>query len=291
MDRRFSKVVIEEPDEKAACDMLIGLKGRLEDFHGVSISPEICRYAVQLGARCLRQKHFPDKAIDLLDEACSAKKLAAADNSELDRAFENYISGRSDRGEYLDAVAKAHKRTELDRETLEQVVSRSTGVICTAADDDERLRLRGLEQRLNSTVIGQEKAVAAAARAVRRRRLGMRRGRRPVAGFVFAGTAGVGKTMLARELAAQLYGEDSLIRLDMSEYMEPHSVAKLIGAPAGYVGYEDGGRLVELIRRTPAGVLLFDEIEKAHRDIFGILLQILEEGVLTLPAYGIAVLK
>ena len=281
MDRRFSKVVIEEPDEDSTYDMLRGLKGRLEEFHGVSISDDICRYAVTLSGRFMRHKHFPDKAIDLLDEACSARKLAAGKKEGLDRAFERYITGKSDRSEYLDAVAKARRLTVLDRSTLEQVACRCTGSNCAAADDEERKRLRSLEKRLNSKVIGQEKAVLAVARAVRRRRLGLRRGRRPVGSFVFAGSAGVGKTMLARELACLLYGEDCLIRLDMSEYMEAHSVSKLLGAPAGYVGYEDGGRLIELIRRKPAGVLLFDEIEKAHRDIFGILLQMLEEGVVT----------
>ncbi len=281
MDRRFSKVVIEEPDEDSTFDMLRGLRGRLEEFHGVSINDDVCRYAVTLSGRYMRQKHFPDKAIDLLDEACSARKLAAGKKEGLDRAFERYITGKADRSEYLDAVAKARQLTVLDRATLEQVAGRCTGLKCAAADDEERRRLTGLEKRLNGKVIGQEKAVSAVAGAVRRRRLGLGRGRRPVGSFVFAGSAGVGKTMLARELAGQLYGEDCLIRLDMSEYMEPHSVSKLLGAPAGYVGCEDGGRLIELIRRKPAGVLLFDEIEKAHRDIFGILLQMLEEGVVT----------
>ena len=282
MDRRFSKVVVEEPNEETACLMVMGIRDRLESFHGVDISDELCRCAVELSGRYMRQKHFPDKAIDLLDEACSAEKLRRAEQYSPDRAFERYISGETDRGEYLDAISNARKRTVLSRETLLRVVSMSTGTDCSIAkDNEERLRLQELEMQLNRAVIGQEKAVAAVSRAVRRRRLGLGRDKRPVGSFVFAGAAGVGKTLLARELANALCGKECLIRLDMSEYMEPHSVAKLIGAPAGYAGYEDGGRLIELIRRCPSGVLLFDEIEKAHRDIFGVLLQMLEEGVIT----------
>ena len=281
MDRRFSKVVIEEPDSETAYKMLMGMKDRLEDFHGVTISSEMCRCAVELSGRFMRQKHFPDKAIDLLDEACSVCKLEAGSRNELNRAFERYVAGETDRGEYLDAISMARKRMHLSREILERTAARCTGVSCAAADEQERLRLNGLEEKLNSIVIGQERAVAMVAKAVKRRRLGLKRGKRPVGCFVFAGAAGVGKTMLAKTLAQQLCGSDSLIRLDMSEYMEPNSAAKLLGSPAGYVGYEEGGRLIELIRRKPAGVLLFDEIEKAHRDIYGILLQMLEEGCVT----------
>lgn len=281
MDRRFCRVDISEPDEDTAYRILVGLKGRLEDHHEVSIPEEVCRSAVELSGRYMKHKHFPDKALELLDGACSAAGLAAGEDRTPERAFEKYLAGEIDRGGYLDAISKAHRRTVLTRDILEQTVSRCTGIVCSCADTDEREALRHLEEKLNSTVIGQERAVAAVSRAVRRRRLGLERGGRPVGSFVFAGPAGVGKTMLARELSALLYGRDSLIRLDMSEYMEPHSVAKLIGAPAGYVGYEDGGRLVELIRRRPCGVLLFDEIEKAHRDVFSVLLQMLEEGVIT----------
>ena len=281
MDRRFCRVDINEPDEETAYNMLMGLKGRLEDFHNVSIPSEVCRSAVELSGRYMKHKHFPDKAVELLDGACSVAKLSADEHSAPERAFEKYLAGEIDRGGYLDAIANAHKRTVLTRGMLEQTVSRCTGIKCTCADTDEKESLRHLEEKLGEAVVGQERAVAAVARAVRRRRLGLERGGRPVGSFVFAGAAGVGKTLLARELSSILYGKDSLIRLDMSEYMEAHSVAKLIGAPAGYVGYEDGGRLVELIRRHPCGVLLFDEIEKAHKDIFGILLQMLEEGVIT----------
>ncbi|MBQ8966184.1 ATP-dependent Clp protease ATP-binding subunit [Ruminococcus sp.] len=281
MDRRFTKVIVAEPDEDTACAMLMGLKDRLEGFHGISISEEVCRQAVKLSGRYMRQRHFPDKAIDLLDEACSARKLAAAVNRDLDRAFERYLAGEADRGEYLDAISMARRRTELSCETLEEVIERSTGICCKGAEGEQRERLTHLEERLNRKVIGQRAAVAAVVRAVKRRRLGLTRGRRPVGAFIFAGAAGVGKTLLARELADTLYGEGSLIRLDMSEYMEAHSAAKLLGAPAGYVGYEEGGRLIELIRKTPCGVLLFDEIEKAHRDVLNILLQMLEEGVIT----------
>lgn len=282
MDRRFSKVVLEEPDEETTYKMLMGLKERFEDFHGITVPPEVCRYAVELSGRYMRQKHFPDKAIDLLDEACSAAKLSATgDRKEVSTAFERYLAGETNRSEYLDIITEKKRRAVLTKDVLEQVVSRSSGVSCQTADETERARLVGLEKKLGEAVIGQEQAVSAVARAVRRRRLGLKKGKRPVGSFIFAGAAGVGKTMLAAELAGRLYGEGALIRLDMSEYMEAHSVAKLIGAPAGYVGYEEGGRLVELIRRHPCGVLLFDEIEKAHRDIFGILLQMLEEGVLT----------
>lgn len=282
MDRRFSKVILDEPDEETAYKMVLGLKDRFEDFHGITVPSELCRYAVELSGRYMRQKHFPDKAIDLLDEACSAAKLAASgDRQQASLAFERYLAGETDRSEYLDIITEKRHRAALTKDLLEQVVGRSAGVSCSAADEEERKKLADLEKLLSDDVIGQERAVSAAARAVRRRRLGMKKGKRPVGSFIFAGAAGVGKTMLAARLAERLYGKDALIRLDMSEYMEAHSVAKLIGSPAGYVGYEEGGRLVELIRRHPCGVLLFDEIEKAHRDVFGILLQMLEEGTLT----------
>ena len=281
MDRRFCRVDICEPDEDSTYTMLMGLKGKLEDHHDVTISPEICRCAVELSGRYMKHKHFPDKAVELLDGACSAAKLEAGTDKIPERAFEKYLAGEIDRSGYLDAISNARRRTVLTRDIVEQTVSRCTGIKCTAPDTDERETLRCLEEKLGEAVVGQDRAVAAAARAVRRRRLGLCRDGRPVGSFVFAGAAGVGKTLLARELSELIGGRDSLIRLDMSEYMEPHSVAKLIGAPAGYVGYEDGGRLVELIRRRPCGVLLFDEIEKAHRDIFGVLLQMLEEGVIT----------
>ncbi|WP_295153488.1 AAA family ATPase [uncultured Ruminococcus sp.] len=281
MDRRFTKVVVNEPDEDTAYLMLKGVRDRLESFHEIEIEDGLCRLAVELGGRYMKQRHFPDKAIDLLDEACSAERMCHSDDSSPDRAFERYLAGETDRDTYLETIARARRRIRLRRETLVKVAERCTGKDCAAIADHDRESLRGLESRLNDTVIGQERAVSAVVRAVRRRRLGSRHGGRPVGSFVFAGAAGVGKTLLAKELAKSLYGEDSLIRLDMSEYMEPHSVSKLTGAPAGYVGYEDGGRLVEMIRRNPRGVLLFDEIEKAHRDVLGVLLQMLEEGVIT----------
>ena len=279
MDRRFCKVVLKEPSAEDTYAMLTGIKGRLEEYHNVTVTPEICRFAVELCSRYMKQKHFPDKAIELLDGACSAAKLAAGEKKLSEQAFGKYIRGELDRGGYLDAITSAHKRTVLTKAMLEQAVSRIAGINCTVADEKTREGLIHLEERLSERVIGQERAVSAAAKAVRRRRLGLHRGGRPVGSFIFAGAAGVGKTLLARELADVLGG--GFIRLDMSEYMEPHSVSKLIGAPAGYVGHEDGGRLVELIRRRPCGVLLFDEIEKAHRDVHSLLLQMLEEGVLT----------
>ncbi len=283
MDRRFSKVVISEPDEHQTLRILMGLKDRFEEYHGINVPKETCEYAVKLSGRYIRDRHFPDKAIDLLDEACSAAGVDANDSRALgEKAFERYISGEIARAEYLDLICSGRKRRTLTCDMLERAASRITGMNCSAADDSERLLLSGMEERLSARVIGQHKAVSEVCRAVRRRRMGLRGGKRPLGSFVFAGCTGVGKTLLATELARELTGtDDGLIRLDMSEYMEPHSVSKLIGSPPGYVGCEDGGRLVELIRRSPCGVLLFDEIEKAHHDIFGILLQMLEEGVLT----------
>ena len=238
---------------------------------------------MRLSAGYIRDRRFPDKAIDLLDEACSAAAVDAHDiRSVGEMAFERYISGQIGRAEYLDLISSGRQRRELSRDMLERAVGRMTGMNVSCADEGEKSALSGMEQRLKERVIGQDKAVDFLCRAVRRRRLGLRDDKRPVGSFIFAGRTGVGKTLLAAELARELTGgSDGLIRLDMSEYMEAHSVAKLIGSPPGYVGYEDGGRLVELIRRKPCGVLLFDEIEKAHPDIFGILLQMLEEGILT----------
>ncbi|MBR1739346.1 MAG: ATP-dependent Clp protease ATP-binding subunit [Ruminococcus sp.] len=286
MDRRFQKVIIKEPDEEETCSVLFGLRKRYEEHHGVRISEELCRYAVRLAGRYIFDRHFPDKAIDLIDEACAGARLKSSGRKSSistgrSRAFEGYISGSISREEYLGSLSD-ERQLSLTAADLESVVTRSTGIDCPGLTLDPADRLYGIEDKLSSRVIGQEQAVKTLCTAVRRCRCGLKAAGRPIGSFVFLGSTGVGKTLLAAETAAAVFGSrDALIKLDMSEYMEKHSVSKLIGAPPGYVGYEEGGQLTERLRRRPYCVLLLDEIEKAHHDIFNILLQMLEDGRLT----------
>ncbi|MDO4945337.1 MAG: ATP-dependent Clp protease ATP-binding subunit [Ruminococcus sp.] len=285
MDRRFQKVIIEEPDEERTAQILLGLRERYEEHHKISISEEMCRYAVKLAGRYIFERNFPDKAIDVLDEACSAARIASSHKESPQRsnsAFNRYLSGDISRDEYLSSLSKGGGRIALEREHIESVVSRATGIDCTALDVEESRRLANLEQELSSEIIGQQEAVRSLCTAVRRCRAGLKNHKRPVGSFVFLGSTGVGKTQLAKSLGKALFGsEDSVIKLDMSEYMERHSLSKLIGAPPGYVGFDEGGQLTERVRKKPYSVVLLDEIEKAHPDVYNILLQILEDGVLT----------
>lgn len=254
--RRFGQVVVEEPSPEDAVEILKGIAPRYESYHEVAIPEEALRAAVELSVRYLPGRFLPDKAIDLLDEAAAARRVKQQ--------------------------AGGGVREPLTVQDVAQVVSRVSGVPVCRVSEEQRIRLAQLEERLSSRVVGQKQAVQAVAGAVRRSRTGLREARRPIGAMLFLGPTGVGKTQLARALAESWFGsERALLRFDMSEYMEPHTVAKLIGAPPGYLGHDEGGQLTEAVRRRPYSVVLFDEIEKAHEDVQNILLQILEDGVLT----------
>ena len=287
MERRFQKVIIPEPTEQQTCEILFGLKKRYEQHHGVTISDEVIRHAVGLAKRCVTGRFFPDKAIDILDEACACTVISSKgrDSASADcTAFDDYISGRISREDYLALVTRRSPKSKpaVTSAQVEDVVSRQTGIDCRALMQSDSRRLQELEKTLSARVIGQQKAVTALCSALKRCRAGLKSSTRPIGSFVFLGSTGVGKSLLAKQLARQYFSrDDALIRLDMSEYMERHSVSRLIGSPPGYVGCEQGGLLTEQVRNKPYCVLLLDEIEKAHPDVFNLLLQILEEGSLT----------
>ncbi len=252
LERRFQPVRIAEPDRAHTLAMLDSLRPALEKHHAVRITDTAITAAYELSVRYINDRFLPDKAIDLLDEAAASVRVAARP----------------------DAVVR-----EGD---IAQVVSRWTEIPVTGLDKTEAERLKNLEPELKKRIIGQDEAVSAVARAIRRSRVGLKDPARPVGSFLFLGPTGVGKTELCRALAATVYGDErAMIRLDMSEYMEKHTVSRLIGSPPGYVGYEDGGQLTEKVRRKPWSVVLFDEIEKAHEDVWSILLQIMDDGHLT----------
>lgn len=254
LERRFGKVMVEEPTPTDAETILNGLMPRYERYHGVAIPPQAIHAAVELSVRYLPGRYLPDKAIDLLDEAAAACRIA-------------------DSGSGKKALTPAD---------IAHIVSKASGVPAERVGEAERERLANLEARLSDEVIGQPRAVASVASAIRRSRTGLRESGRPIGAMLFLGPTGVGKTQLARTLAKCWFGsEKALLRFDMSEYMERHTVARLIGAPPGYVGHDEGGQLTEAVRRRPYSVVLFDEIEKAHSDIQNLLLQILEDGSLT----------
>ena len=254
LERRFGRVMVEEPTPAAAETILAGLMPRYERYHGVAIPSTAIHAAVELSVRYLPGRYLPDKAIDLLDEAAAARRIAESGS----------------------------EKKALTPADIARVVSKASGVPAERVGEAERERLAQLEQRLGAEVIGQPRAVASVAAAIRRSRTGLRENNRPIGAMLFLGPTGVGKTQLARTLAKCWFGsEKALLRFDMSEYMERHTVARLIGAPPGYVGHDEGGQLTEAVRRRPYSVLLFDEIEKAHSDIQNLLLQILEDGILT----------
>ena len=252
LERRFQPVLIAEPGREQTLEMLKSLRRGLEQHHGVRISDRALTAAYELSVRYINDRFLPDKAIDLVDEAAAGV----------------HVSARAD-----GLVTAAD---------IAGVVSRWTDIPVTGLDKDETERLKNLEEELKKRIIGQDEAVSAVARAIRRSRVGLKDPARPVGSFLFLGPTGVGKTELCRALAATVYGDEkAMIRLDMSEYMEKHTVSRLIGSPPGYVGYEDGGQLTEKVRRKPWSVVLFDEIEKAHEDVWSILLQIMDDGHLT----------
>ncbi len=256
--RRFGAVSVEEPDEKTAEAILTGLAPCYASFHGVTIDEDAVHAAVSLSVRCLPERFLPDKALDLLDEACSAVHIRRAENRH------------------------EEERPRVTREDIAAVASRQSGIPSRRLTAAEHVSLASLEQELQASVFGQEEAVHAVAGALQRARLGIADRTRPMGAFLFLGPTGVGKTALAGALAEQCFGSrKALLRFDMSEYMEKHTSARLIGAPPGYVGYGEGGQLTEAVRRRPYSVVLFDEIEKAHGDVSNLLLQIMEDGALT----------
>lgn len=285
MERRFQKVKIEEPDGKLTAKILKGLKSRYEEHHGVEISDELCDYAVKAAQRYIFDRKFPDKAVDIIDEACSFAKIQSIESQGTEssaQAFNDYIAGKIDRGEYISKISAEKPRKVLEKSHINSVISRRTGIDCEALSKAEKLRLAELENELSREIIGQDRAISLLCSAVRRMKLGLKKDSRPVGSFIFLGKTGVGKTQLAKNLGKAIFmREDSVIKLDMSEYTERHSISRLIGSPAGYVGYEDGGQLTRKLRQNPCSVVLFDEIEKAHPDIFNLLLQALEDGFIT----------
>lgn len=259
LERRFQPVIVLEPSPEETLEILKGLRPRYEAHHGVIIPDEILELAVKIGIRSLPGRNFPDKAIDLIDEAASRVRL----NASLG----------------LPVAEEEDGTPVVTREDIEAVVDSWGGIYVDDKDDEKLMRL---EEELRKRVVGQEEAIRALANALRRARVGLGGRTRVAASFLFVGQSGVGKTQLAKALAEVLFGsERALIRFDMSEFQEPHSISKLIGAPPGYVGYEQGGRLTEAVRRQPFSVVLLDEIEKAHPDVYNTFLQVLDEGRLT----------
>ena len=307
-ERRFQPVAVEEPDQEDAVKILLGLRGRYESYHGLTITEDAVRAAVSLSSRYIQDRFLPDKAVDLMDEAASRIRTRALSTPSwlLDLEDEIRRIGRekkkaADAQEYEKAAVLrdsqnslvkelTEKQTEwqkqqcscVDAEDIAEVVSAWTGIPVTMLTEDETRQLRELESSLHSRVIGQDDAVRAVARAIRRGRTGVADPDRPVGSFLFLGPTGVGKTELCRAMAEVLFhDENAMIRLDMSEYMEQYTVSKLIGSPPGYVGYDEGGQLTEMVRRKPYSIILLDEIEKAHPDVWNTLLQILDDGRLT----------
>ncbi|MBO5868622.1 MAG: ATP-dependent Clp protease ATP-binding subunit [Oscillospiraceae bacterium] len=305
LERRFQPVMVAEPTIEEACQIMQGIAKAYAEFHGVTISPEIARQCVILSERYISDRFLPDKAIDLLDEACSDVNLQCKEISKLAELrkerddYELELKMLTEDTENEDYERIAHIRSRLCQlnaeieilekvpapavtiENLARIIELWTKIPATKIKAQEYMQIRGLADRLKAHIVGQYEAVDAVSKAIRRNRVGISPKRRPVS-FIFVGPTGVGKTELVKQLADDLFDSvDSLIRLDMSEYMEKHAVSKLIGSPPGYVGYDEAGQLTEKIRRKPYSVVLFDEIEKAHPDVLNILLQVLDDGRIT----------
>ncbi len=311
LERRFQPVTVGEPSQEDTEKILRGIREKYEAHHSVKITDEAISAAVKLSSRYITDRFMPDKAIDLIDEACSrarlgsltmpeelkelearvsaasAEKDVAINNQEFERAAALRDAERALRAELEDKKddwkhSGDGKTLSIGRAEIEDIISQWTGIPVRKLAEEESERLRNLEEVLHRRVVGQDEAVTAVSKAVRRGRVGLKDPKRPIGSFIFLGPTGVGKTELCKALAEALFGdENAMIRVDMSEYMEKHSVSKLIGSPPGYVGFEEGGQLTEQIRRKPYSVVLFDEIEKAHPDVFNMMLQILDDGRLT----------
>ena len=311
LERRFQSVLVNEPTVDQTVEILNGLRDRYEAHHRVKISDESISAAAVLSDRYIQDRFLPDKAIDLVDEAASKVKLEISTEPEDVRELKEKISHMEKERESLsrsgDHQESAKVKVEIEKlkkeldplleewntkigtgtptvevKDIAEVLSRSTGIPVTDLQEEEKERLLKLEEHLHQRVVGQDEAVNAVSEAVRRSRVGLKDPKKPIASFLFMGPTGVGKTLLAKALAQQIFGdEEAMIRIDMSEYMEKFAVSRLIGSPPGYIGYEEGGQLTEAIRRQPYSVILLDEIEKAHPDVFNILLQILDDGRLT----------
>ena len=277
LERRFQPVQVGEPNEEDALEILRGLRDRYEAFHKAKITDEALKAAVTLSSRYITDRFLPDKAIDVVDEAASKVRMKVFSAAPDVKALVKEIDDKK-------TVAKEESDQKLivTEEDIASVVAQWTGIPVTKIAEEESETLLHLEDELHKRVIGQDDAVTAVAKAVRRARAGLKDPKRPIGSFLFLGPTGVGKTELARALASSLFGDESaMIRLDMSEYMEKHTVSRLVGAPPGYVGYEEGGQLTDAVRRKPYSVILLDEVEKAHADFFNILLQVLDDGRLT----------
>ena len=311
LERRFQPVTVGEPTEEEAVDILKGLRDKYEAHHKVKITDDAINAAVKLSARYIGDRYLPDKAIDLIDEASSRVRLRAFTPPDEIRALEDEINEISkektsavNSQEFERAASLRDKEKELQKKLSElkaeweetqshatgeigtneiaEIVALWTGIPVSQLTTEESQRLLKLEKELHNRIIGQDEAVTAVSKAIRRARTGLKDPKRPIGSFVFLGPTGVGKTELCKALAEALFGdENAIIRLDMSEYMEKHNVSRLVGSPPGYVGFEEGGQLTEKIRRKPYSVVLFDEIEKAHPDVFNMMLQILDDGILT----------
>ena len=311
LERRFSPVTVNEPTPKDTIEILKGLRDKYEAHHNVKITDEAIDAAVNLSTRYINDRFLPDKAIDLIDEAASRARIKTYTEPESIKKLQNQIeeteknkeeavrsqkfekaaSLRDKEKELKEKYEKEEEKwknkntksvTNITEENIAEVIASWTGIPAQRLTEDDNIKLKNLEENLHKRVIGQNEAVEAVAKAIKRGRVGLKDPKRPIGSFLFLGPTGVGKTELSKALAECLFGdENSMIRIDMSEYMEPHSVSKLIGSPPGYVGFDEGGQLTEKIRRKPYSVILFDEIEKAHPDVMNMLLQILEDGRLT----------
>lgn len=311
LERRFQSVLVGEPTEEEAVEILKGLRDRYEAHHKVKITDEAIENAVKMSARYIADRYLPDKAIDLIDEAASRVRLKAFtappnlkemeleikrlkdekasavrsqdyENAAKIRDKENELQTLLDEEKEKWKNSSSHDVKQVEVEDIANIVSQWSGIPVTQLTKEESERLLNMEKILHERIVGQDKAVSSVARAIRRGRVGLKNPNRPLGSFIFLGPTGVGKTELCKTLAETMFGnEDAIVKLDMSEYMEKHTVSKLIGSPPGYVGFDEGGQLTEKIRRKPYSVVLFDEIEKAHPDVFNMLLQILEDGVLT----------
>lgn len=287
LSRRFAKVLVEEPNLEDAYEILLGLKPAYEAFHNVTISDEAVMTAVKVAHRYLTSKNLPDSAIDLLDEASATvqmmiKKNAPSLLTEVDQAILDDDMKSASKALKASHKDKKHKPIAVTEDHIMATLSRLSGIPVEKLTQADSKKYLNLEKELHKRVIGQDDAVTAISRAIRRNQSGIRTGKRPIGSFMFLGSTGVGKTELAKALAEVLFDDESaLIRFDMSEYMEKFAASRLNGAPPGYVGYDEGGELTEKVRNKPYSVLLFDEVEKAHPDIFNVLLQVLDDGVLT----------